>query len=74
MRGFWLACRLYKRFDVMKECGFFHESNYFYESVLILLLHGNLLQRFLQQVPERFYRADEASLCRGVRTADGGPE
>ena len=74
MRGFWLARRLYDRFDVMDECGFFHESNYFSGSVLIPLLHGNLLQHFLQQVPERFYRADEASLCRGVRTADGGSE
>lgn len=33
MQGFWLAHRLSKRFDAMEECGFFHESNYFYESV-----------------------------------------
>ena len=38
-------------------------SNYFYESVLLLLLRRNLFQHFLQQVPERLYRADKATLC-----------
>ncbi len=63
MQGFWLAHRLSKRFDVMEECGLFHESTYFYESVLLLLLRRNLFQHFLQQVPERLYRADKTTLC-----------
>ena len=63
MQGFWLAHRLYERFDVMEECGFYHECNCYYESVLLLLLRRNFFQHFLQQVPERLYSADKATLC-----------
>ena len=63
MQGFWLAHRLSKSFGVMEGCGFFHESNYFYESVLILLLRRNLFQHLLQEFPERFYCFDKATLC-----------